>query len=115
MVIRRISLAVLVLSLLNEGAGAAQGVPRPEPGPRSVTLAEALVLLAAKSGKSGGKVARIPAKSAAKSPAKVATKVATKAAAKVPAKVARGVATKVSAAKTPAPEPAKTVRRKRAA
>jgi outer membrane protein len=45
-VIRRISLAVLLLSLINEGAGAAQGVPRPGPGPRSVTLAEAIRLSA---------------------------------------------------------------------
>jgi outer membrane protein len=42
--IRRGSLAVLLLSLFNAGAGAAQGLPRAERGARSVTLSEAIQL-----------------------------------------------------------------------
>ena len=43
-VIRHASLSVLLLSLVNVGAGAAQGLPGAEPGARSVTLAEAIQL-----------------------------------------------------------------------
>ncbi len=71
----------------------------------SVTLAEALVLLAAKSGKSGGKVARVSAKAPAKTPATAAAKAVPKVAAKASPK---------AAAKAPA-QPTKLVRRKRAA
>jgi len=76
----------------------------------SLTLAEALALLAAKSGKGGGKVARIPVKAAAKAPVKAAAKTAAKSTPKVAPKVAPKVT-----AKTTAPAPAKTARRKRAA
>jgi DNA topoisomerase-3 len=76
----------------------------------SLTLPEALALLAAKSGKGGGKVARIPVKAAAKAPVKAAAKTAAKSTPKVAPKVAPKVI-----AKTTAPAPAKTVRRKRAA
>jgi len=72
----------------------------------SVTLADALALLAAKSGKSGGKVARTSPKAAAKAPATAAAKAVPKVAAKATPKVV---------AKKPAPAPTKLVRRKRAA
>jgi len=71
-----------------------------------VTLADALALLAAKSGKSGGKVARTSPKAAAKAPATAAAKAVPKVAAKATPKVV---------AKKPAPAPTKLVRRKRAA
>jgi len=60
----------------------------------SLTLDEALVLLAAKSGKGGGKLASMPAKTPARAPVKAAAKVA---------------------AKSPTPARTRTLRRKRAA
>jgi Topoisomerase C-terminal repeat len=74
----------------------------------SLTLDEALLLLAAKSGKAGsGSKARAPRKTAAKSPRAVAAKVAAKTAVKTAAKTAVKSAT-ASAAKSAAKTAAKT-------